>query len=130
MADAWELSGNPSSVHSEGRKARRLVEDARAAIAAAAGAHAVVPFLVARGVSLTAKNDKGETALALAESQERIRYQRDRRDAKLQRSFDNPNIRDPDSIVLESETSDAIERLMHMETAPLRSAKVSINPRS
>ena len=38
MADAWELSGNPSSVHSEGRKARRLVEDARAAIAAAAGA--------------------------------------------------------------------------------------------
>ncbi len=38
MADAWELSGNPSSVHSEGRKARRLVEDARAAIAAAVGA--------------------------------------------------------------------------------------------
>jgi cysteine desulfurase len=38
MADAWEQSGNPSSVHTEGRKARRLVEDARAAIAAAAGA--------------------------------------------------------------------------------------------
>ncbi len=94
-------------------------------IAAAAGAHAVVPFLVARGVSLTAKNDKGETALALAESQERIRYQRDRRDAKLQRSFDNPNIRDPDGIVLESDTSDAIKRLMHMETAAIRSAKVS-----
>ena len=38
MADAWELSGNPSSVHTEGRKARRLVEEARAAIAAAVGA--------------------------------------------------------------------------------------------
>jgi cysteine desulfurase len=38
MADAWELSGNPSSVHSEGRKARRLVDDARVAIAAAVGA--------------------------------------------------------------------------------------------
>jgi cysteine desulfurase len=38
MADAWELSGNPSSVHTEGRKARRVVEDARAAIAAAVGA--------------------------------------------------------------------------------------------
>jgi cysteine desulfurase len=38
MADAWELSGNPSSVHTEGRKARRLVEDARATIAAAVGA--------------------------------------------------------------------------------------------
>jgi cysteine desulfurase len=35
MAVAWEISGNPSSVHAEGRKARRLVEEARAEIAAA-----------------------------------------------------------------------------------------------
>jgi len=35
MAAAWDFSGNPSSVHAEGRQARRLVEDARAAIAAA-----------------------------------------------------------------------------------------------
>lgn len=40
MTAAWELSGNPSSVHTEGRQARRLVEDARAAIAAAVGARA------------------------------------------------------------------------------------------
>src|ERR1700740_2649438 len=38
MAAALELSGNPSSVHAEGRRARRLVEDARAAVAAAVGA--------------------------------------------------------------------------------------------
>src|SRR4051812_8905742 len=38
MVEAWELSGNPSSVHTEGRKARRLVEDARAAIAEAVSA--------------------------------------------------------------------------------------------
>jgi cysteine desulfurase len=38
MAAAWELSGNPSSVHAEGRQARRLVEDARAAVAGALGA--------------------------------------------------------------------------------------------
>ena len=38
MAHAWELGGNPSSVHAEGRQARRLVEDARAAVAAAVGA--------------------------------------------------------------------------------------------
>ena len=38
MAAAWELSGNPSSVHAEGRQARRLVEEARAVIAAAVGA--------------------------------------------------------------------------------------------
>jgi len=37
MAAAWDLLGNPSSVHAEGRQARRLVEGARAAVAAAVG---------------------------------------------------------------------------------------------
>jgi cysteine desulfurase len=40
MSAAWDLSGNPSSVHAEGRAARRLVEDARAAVADAVGADA------------------------------------------------------------------------------------------
>jgi len=40
MTAAFEVSGNPSSVHSEGRDARRLIENARAAIAAAVGADA------------------------------------------------------------------------------------------
>ena len=40
MAAAWEVAGNPSSVHAEGRRARRLVEDARAAVSAAVGARA------------------------------------------------------------------------------------------
>ncbi|SIO55589.1 cysteine desulfurase [Bradyrhizobium erythrophlei] len=38
MTAAWDISGNPSSVHAEGRKARRLVEDARAAVAASVAA--------------------------------------------------------------------------------------------
>jgi cysteine desulfurase len=38
MAAAWDLQGNPSSVHAEGRQARRLVEAARSAIADAVGA--------------------------------------------------------------------------------------------
>jgi cysteine desulfurase len=38
MVAAWDLAGNPSSVHHEGRQARRLVEDARAAVARAVGA--------------------------------------------------------------------------------------------
>jgi cysteine desulfurase len=38
MAAAWELNGNPSSVHAEGREARRLVEEARARVAEAVGA--------------------------------------------------------------------------------------------
>jgi cysteine desulfurase len=40
MAAAWDLAGNPSSVHAEGRASRRLVEDARAVIAGAVGADA------------------------------------------------------------------------------------------
>ncbi|HXN67585.1 MAG TPA: cysteine desulfurase family protein [Bradyrhizobium sp.] len=38
MQAAWELAGNPSSVHAEGRQVRRLVEDARERVAAAVGA--------------------------------------------------------------------------------------------
>jgi cysteine desulfurase len=38
MAAAWDLCGNPSSVHAEGRQARKLVEDARARVAGAVGA--------------------------------------------------------------------------------------------
>jgi cysteine desulfurase len=40
MAAAWDLSGNPSSVHAEGRASRGLVEDARAVVARAVGAEA------------------------------------------------------------------------------------------
>jgi len=38
MARAWEVGGNPSSVHAEGREARRLVEEARVVVAASVGA--------------------------------------------------------------------------------------------
>jgi cysteine desulfurase len=38
MAATWDLCGNPSSVHAEGRRARRLVEEARVLIADAVGA--------------------------------------------------------------------------------------------
>jgi cysteine desulfurase len=37
MVFAWDLCGNPSSVHAEGRQARRLVEDARASVAGSVG---------------------------------------------------------------------------------------------
>ncbi|MCK1541710.1 cysteine desulfurase [Bradyrhizobium sp. 147] len=38
MLAAYDLIGNPSSVHAEGREARRLIEEARAALALAIGA--------------------------------------------------------------------------------------------
>ena len=45
IAAALELAGNPSSVHAEGRAARRLVEQARVKVAALAGADpALVTF--------------------------------------------------------------------------------------
>ncbi|AWL96322.1 cysteine desulfurase family protein [Bradyrhizobium ottawaense] len=37
MLAAWDLVGNPSSVHAEGREARRLIEEARATLAVAVG---------------------------------------------------------------------------------------------
>jgi len=40
MAAAMDIVGNPSSVHAEGRQARRLMEDAREAVARALGAAA------------------------------------------------------------------------------------------
>lgn len=40
MNAAWDVAGNPSSVHAEGRAARRLVEDARAIVAGATGSQA------------------------------------------------------------------------------------------
>lgn len=40
MTAAWDVVGNPSSVHAEGRAARRLVEDARAIVARATGTSA------------------------------------------------------------------------------------------
>ena len=54
MAAALELSGNPSSVHSEGRKARRLVEEARGAVAAAIGARAQDVVFVSGGTEANA----------------------------------------------------------------------------
>jgi cysteine desulfurase len=38
MAAAWDLPGNPSSVHAEGRQSRRWVEQARSSVANAVGA--------------------------------------------------------------------------------------------
>ena len=38
MLDAMDLVGNPSSVHAEGRKARSMMEKARAQVAASIGA--------------------------------------------------------------------------------------------
>jgi cysteine desulfurase len=58
MASAWDLSGNPSSVHAEGRQARHLVEETRTVIAGALGA-------LARNVVFTSGGTEAN-ALALS----------------------------------------------------------------
>src|ERR1700687_4360844 len=58
MATAWDILGNPSSVHAEGRQARRLVEEARDRIARALGA-------LPRNVGFTSSGTEAN-ALALA----------------------------------------------------------------
>src|SRR5438132_2344320 len=72
MAHAWEVGGNPSSVHAEGRQARRLVEDARAAVAAAVGAGAENVIFTSGGteanslaLSPAVRRGKGPAALRL-----------------------------------------------------------------
>src|SRR6202050_3794838 len=54
MAAAWDLSGNPSSVHAEGRQARRLVEEARLSIATAIGARPQNVILTSGGTEANA----------------------------------------------------------------------------
>lgn len=63
MTAAFDVAGNPSSVHAEGRAARRLIEEARAAVAAATG---VEP----RNVVFTSGGTEANT-LALAPGQRR-----------------------------------------------------------
>jgi cysteine desulfurase len=58
MASAWDLPGNPSSVHAEGRQARHLVEETRTVIAGALGA-------LARNVVFTSGGTEAN-ALALS----------------------------------------------------------------
>jgi cysteine desulfurase len=58
MAAAWDIAGNPSSVHAEGRQARKLVEGSRARVASAVGA-------LSRNVVFTSGGTEAN-ALALA----------------------------------------------------------------
>jgi cysteine desulfurase len=59
---ALDLPGNPSSVHAEGRAARRLLEDARAAIAARFGARAQDVVFTAGGTEANAMAIHGLSA--------------------------------------------------------------------
>ena len=75
MAHAWEVGGNPSSVHAEGREARRLLEEARATVAASVGADAANVIFTSGGTEANSlvltpglRRGKGPTAEGLLTS--------------------------------------------------------------
>jgi len=84
-----EVRGNETALH----------------IAAISGANYVVPFLAAQGVKLDARNDHGETALDLADAQERFRYGRAKEAAG---NMDRKGT----EIMRETQTSDAFKTLL------------------
>lgn len=84
-----EVRGNETALH----------------IAAISGANYVVPFLAAQGVKLDARNDHGETALDLADAQERFRYGRAKEAAG---NMDRKGT----EIMRETQTSDAFKKLL------------------
>jgi len=54
MLQAMELQGNPSSVHAEGRAARKIIEDARATVAKAVGARSADVIFTSGGTEANA----------------------------------------------------------------------------
>ena len=84
-------------------------------IAAAAGAYDVIPFLAQHGAPLDLVNDKGETALDLADAQERFRYARATQDAaSLQAELGDDPARH--NVVRETRTSDVLKKLLSTKT--------------
>ncbi|MSO66660.1 MAG: cysteine desulfurase [Pseudolabrys sp.] len=84
MAAAWGLTGNASSVHTEGRAARRLVEEARASVAALVGAEA-------KGVTFTSGATEANM-LALTPALE-IGGRKEPRDRLFVSSIEHPSVR-------------------------------------
>lgn len=107
-----EFNGSQATQSETVRRGQTLLH-----IAAVGGSYQVVPFLVQKGVALDRKNDKGETPLALAELQEEIRLAISKSEARLTKDNKIPNFRDPDSLVKETLTSDAIKGLTQTRTA-------------
>lgn len=87
-------------------------------IAAATGSHSVIALLGQHGVLPSATNDKGETALALAQTQERFRYRKEVAALEAEQVAKRSTAGDANSVVPDTRTSDAIQRLMKNRRIP------------
>jgi ankyrin repeat protein len=77
-------------------------------IAAGSGANYVVEYLASRGAALQTKNDHGETALDLADQQERFRYNHDLETQAADRVGGSKAV----AIERDSSTTDAFRRAL------------------
>ncbi|MDO5535052.1 MAG: cysteine desulfurase family protein [Propionibacteriaceae bacterium] len=72
MASAFEVVGNPSSLHRSGRRARALLEDAREQLAVAAGAHPTEVIFTSGGTEADQLVVRGGAAWGLAHGRPRF----------------------------------------------------------
>ncbi len=119
MVAALELTGNASSVHGEGRAARQMVEDARLAVAALAGADA-------KNVIFTSGATEANM-LALAPALE-VGGRKELRDRLFVSAIEHPSVRSggrfaADRVEVLPVTADGLVDLVQLERHLLRSER-------
>ncbi len=119
MVEALELAGNASSVHSEGRAARKLVEDARAQVAALVGAEA-------KGVVFTSGATEANM-LALTPALE-IGGRKEPRDRLFVSAIEHPSVRSggrfaASAVEVLPVTGDGLVDLVELERCLLRAER-------
>jgi cysteine desulfurase len=116
---ALELTGNASSVHAEGRAARRLIEDARGRVAALVGAEA-------RNVTFTSGATEANM-MALTPTLE-VGGRKDRRDRLFVAAIEHPSVRcggrfASDQVEELPVTADGVVDLVALQAALKKSAR-------
>jgi len=122
MDSAADLYGNPSSVHSDGRRARRAIEEARAEVAALVGAEPEEVFFTSGGTEANAMAIFGSTA--------------GRRGRIVTTAVEHPSVREPlarlaegdgiETVLLRPEPTGALDRARVLDAAESGALLVSV----
>jgi len=122
MDSAADLYGNPSSVHSDGRRARRAIEEARAEVAALVGAEPEEVFFTSGGTEANAMAIFGSTA--------------GRRGRIVTTAVEHPSVREPlarlaegdgiETVLVRPEPTGALDRARVLDAAESGALLVSV----
>jgi len=122
MDSAADLYGNPSSVHSDGRRARRAIEEARAEVAALVGAEPEEVFFTSGGTEAKAMAIFGSTA--------------GRRGRIVTTAVEHPSVREPlarlaegdgiETVLVRPEPTGALDRARVLDAAESGALLVSV----